>query len=103
MYRVLHPASNITTPQTLHISSIAYRRGGYQGELHLLRGILFALVASPGCALMLESALLAVELALVAALLIANLAAYLRSGRWINLVVAVLLVLGLLVLVAFRP
>ena len=43
---------------------------------------------------MLESALLAVELALVAALLIANLAAYLRSGRWINLVVAVLLVLG---------
>ena len=35
---------------------------------------------------MLESALLAVELALVAALLIANLAAYLRSGRWINLV-----------------
>jgi hypothetical protein len=52
---------------------------------------------------MLDSALLAVELALVAALLIANLAAYLRSGWWINLVVAVLLGLGLLILVAFRP
>ena len=52
---------------------------------------------------MLDSALLAVELALVAVLLIAKVAAYLRSGRWINLMVAVLLGIGLLILVAFRP
>ena len=52
---------------------------------------------------MLDSALLAVELVLMAVLFVANLAAYLGSGRRINLVVAILLGFGLLVLIAFGP
>ena len=55
------------------------------------------------CTLMLDSALLAVELVLMAVLFVANLAAYLGSGRRINLVVAILLGFGLLVLIAFGP
>jgi hypothetical protein len=51
---------------------------------------------------MLDSALLAVELAVVAVLFVANVVVYLGSGRWINFVVAVLLGLGLLVLIGFR-